>query len=256
MDHRQPRRGRAKVGNSFTLQRTDVDSLQIGTAKGHTGHPRSDAPPGGKQHLLIHLVREKRPLQFLNPLRIALVEQQAKIPSGCKHEELIGVHHRAPQISQAIEGDPVGPRPLPQAGGSKHLAVAQASIFANPQSADTTAGGLHHIHKFFPRIHADFIGEVKAISDDAEFPIDVSCNVAVRQISAQSVHPVLNAGGDGDPDAILRIAQDKVDFTDGLAFDGVGKYRGCALAGHHFEAVRAEVRNQNIAIARKGQTVG
>src|SRR5260370_37635667 len=67
--------------------------------------------------------------------------------------------------------------------------------------------------------------------------------------------PVLDLGGDGDPDAIFRIAQNEVDLADRFAVDAVGEYLGFAGASHDLQTIRAKVRDENIAIASECQAI-
>jgi hypothetical protein len=46
MHHRQTWRGGAEVGNPATLQRTDIDRLQIGASESDTRHPGGNALAG------------------------------------------------------------------------------------------------------------------------------------------------------------------------------------------------------------------
>ena len=64
-------------------------------------------------------------------------------------------------------------------------------------------------------------------------------------------------GGDGDPEAVFGIAEDEVDLADGLGRRCVSaRTRGIAVARHEFEAVGAEVGDEEVAVAGEGEAVG
>ncbi len=146
--------------------------------------------------------------------------------------------------------------PLPSVFGSrKYFAVGEVALVIHAQAADAAAGGFDDIQELLAGIHADLVGEAEALGHDAEFAVLVARDVAVLEVGAEGVHPVLDLGGNGDPDAVLGIAQDEVHLADGLAVNAVGQHLGGAVAGHDFEAVGAEIRDQEIAVAGECQTV-
>ena len=54
----------------------------------------------------------------------------------------------------------------------------------------------------------------------------------------------------------LGIAQDEIHLADGVAVDCVGQDSRIAVAGHHFQAVGAEIGDQEIAVRGEGEAVG
>ena len=70
------------------------------------------------------------------------------------------------------------------------------------------------------------------------------------------MHPVLDLGRDGDPDAVFGVAKDEVDFADGLAVDAVGQYSGLATARHDLQAIGAEVGDEDVAVPGEREAVG
>ena len=97
---------------------------------------------------------------------------------------------------------------------------------------------------------------MKALGHHAQAVLVEHGNVAIAHADASRLGPGVDAGGHGDPDAVARVAQHKVDLAYGLAVNAVKQGAGLTLAGHDFEQVGAKVGNQNIAVARKGQAVG
>ena len=86
--------------------------------------------------------------------------------------------------------------------------------------------------------------------------VDIAGDVSVGEIRFEGVHPVLNPGGDGDPDAVLGVTKNEVDFADSLAIDTVGKHSGFAAAGHHLQAIGAKVGDEKVAVTSEGEPVG
>src|SRR5207302_592746 len=78
----------------------------------------------------------------------------------------------------------------------------------------------------------------------------------IGKIGSKRVHPILDACGHRDPDAILRIAQDEIHLADRLAVDAVGQHARATVARHQLQAIRAEVGDQEIAILVEGEAVG
>ena len=150
---------------------------------------------------------------------------------------------------------PSGQAPLPRLARAEDLALDDVALVVDPQAGDAAAGRLDDVEPLLVRVEADFVGEAEAVGDDAERAVLVAGEVAVREVGAQGVHPVLHAGRDGDPDAILRVAQDEVDLADRLAVDGAGETCERAVARHHLEAVGAEVRDQEVTVPGEGEAV-
>ena len=119
---------------------------------------------------------------------------------------------------------PSGHAPLPSAGRAEDLAVAQVAALVDAQPRDPPAGGFHHVEELFVGVEPDLVGEVEAVGDDAEGAVLVAGDVAVGEIGAERVHPVLDAGRHRDPDAVARIAQHEVHLADRLAVDAVGEH--------------------------------
>jgi len=69
------------------------------------------------------------------------------------------------------------------------------------------------------------------------------------------VHPVLDAGGDGDPDPVPGVAEHEVHLADGLAVDAVGQHARGPIPRHDFQAVRPEIGYQDVAVGGEGQAV-
>ena len=112
---------------------------------------------------------------------IAFVEQHAQIALRREHEQLVGVHQRAPQIAGAVERDAVRPRAFAQARRPEDLAVAEIALLVDAQPRDAAAGRFDDVQELFVRIEPDFVGEVEAVGDDAEFAVFVARDVAVRR---------------------------------------------------------------------------
>ena len=150
---------------------------------------------------------------------------------------------------------PSGQAPLPRLLGPKTSTLDGVALLVDSQAGDAAAGRLDDVEPLFFRVEPDFVGEPETVGDDAEGAVLVAREVAVREIDAEGVHPVLHPGRDGDPDAILRVAEDEVDFADRLAVYGAGDDVRGAVAGHDLEAVGAEVRDQEITVTGEGEAV-
>jgi hypothetical protein len=62
------------------------------------------------------------------------------------------------------------------------------------------------------------------------------------------MHPIPDPCRDGDPYAVLGIAQNKVNLADRLSIDMVCQHPGFSIACHDFQPIRTEVGDQNVAI--------
>src|ERR1700693_3000679 len=69
------------------------------------------------------------------------------------------------------------------------------------------------------------------------------------------VNQFLDARRYGDPDAVAGIAQNEIDFANGLAVDAVDEDMAFALPRHDLEVVGAEIVDKEIAVAGEGETV-
>src|ERR1700761_6308850 len=117
----------------------------------------------------------------------------------------------------------------------------------NSHTADVATSCFHCIHPLFIRIHMDLIGELKSICHDPEFSVDVTRNVSVIQVSAQCVHPVLDACRDSDPDTSLRIAENEIDLATRFTFNAGRQHMRFAGTCHDFQTVRAKVGDENVS---------
>ena len=151
---------------------------------------------------------------------------------------------------------PSGQAPLPRLLRPENLALARVAVLIDAQARDAAAGGLDDVQPLLVGVEADLVGEAEAIGHDPELAVVVAREVAIREIGAQRVHPVLDPRGHRDPDAILRIAQHEVDLADRLAVDAIGEHARLAVARHDLQAIGAEVGDQDVAIAGEGQAVG
>src|SRR5580658_10907856 len=115
MDHGQLWQRRAKPGNAAGAQRSNVERLQVRAAEGNARHPRRDTLSRGKEDLFVDLVLEESILKRADFGGVAFVEQNFQFAFRAKHEELVRVDHRTPEIAAAVEGDSIGPCPLAQA---------------------------------------------------------------------------------------------------------------------------------------------
>src|SRR5665213_2192838 len=125
-------------------------------------------------------------------LWVSFIEQHLEIPLRRQCKEFIGVDHCPPQIAETVEGDAVGPRAPPQIGRAKCFSFSQRSIVPHTESADASTRWFRDVEILFPCVHADFVGKVKAFSDDAELAIDIPSNVAVSKIRTKRMHPILD----------------------------------------------------------------
>src|SRR5690349_14202517 len=73
--HGEPRHRRLKVRNSLSLERSDVGRPQIRPAERNTRHPRSDTAAGREQHLFANVIGEELPLERIDLLGVAFVQQ-------------------------------------------------------------------------------------------------------------------------------------------------------------------------------------
>ena len=150
---------------------------------------------------------------------------------------------------------PSGHAPLPSRVGPKISRCATSPRSSILQPGDAAAGRLDDVEELFVCVEPDFVREPEAVGHDPERAVLVARQVAVRQIGAKRVHPVLDAGGDRDPDAVARITKDEVHLADRLAVDPVRQHARRAVARHDLEAVGAEIRDQKVAVAIEGEPV-
>ncbi len=155
----------------------------------------------------------------------------------------------------AVERDPVRPRALAQAAWPEHFALLRRAVSVDPQPRNAAACGFHDVQELLFRIEANLVGEAKPVGHDAKRPVFITRNVPVGQIGPQRMHPVFQLGGNGDPDSIFRVSQHEVHFADRLAVNGVGEHSGLSVPCHEFQAIGAEIRDQKVAVRRKGQPV-
>jgi hypothetical protein len=186
--------------------------------------------------------------------RIGVVENNPQIALGRDGEQPVVQDVGAPEVAVGIEGDAVDEA----AGvlGPVGLALAELAVGRHAKARHTAAGGLDHVKPFLGGIEADLVGKGKAVGDDANTALIHQRHVAVLDAADGGIHPVLDPGRNGDPDAVFGIAQHEVDLADGLAVDPVVERPGLALTGHDFQKVGAEVGNQNVAVFGKGQAIG
>src|SRR5207244_11226703 len=88
-----------------------------------------------------------------------------------------------------------------------------------------------------------------------DLAVYIARNVTILQIGPQSTHPFLQPRGNRDPDTVLGIAQHEVDLADRLAIDAVRQHARVTVSRHDLQTVRAEIRNQDVAIGSKGESV-
>src|SRR5258708_39843457 len=88
--HREPRDRRTEVRDAASPQRTDVDGLQIAASERDTCHPGRDSPAGAKQYVFGYVIEEERPLQGVDPCRVAFVGQVPQTPRGRQDDQLAG----------------------------------------------------------------------------------------------------------------------------------------------------------------------
>jgi hypothetical protein len=112
------------------------------------------------------------------------------------------------------------------------------------------------VEELFFRIKPDFVGEMKSVSDDAKRAVFVPGDIAIGEIGPQRVHPVLQPRRHGDPNAVLRIAQDEIGFTYRSPVDAIGEHFRTAIARHQLEPIGAKVRDQDVAAASERETIG
>src|SRR5262249_32636253 len=117
---------------------------------------------------------------------------------------------------------------------------------------DASTGSLHHVEELLVSIEANLVRETEAIGHDPEFTTFVARDISVSKICPEGVHPVLDASRDRYPQPVLRIPAHEVYFPDRLAANGVSKHIRGAVPPHNFQAVGAEVGDQEIAITREG----
>ena len=74
---------------------------------------------------------------------------------------------------------------------------------------------------FLVAVETHLIGEMQSVGHDVNAALVVAGDVPVIQVRDQRVDPVLDLGGDGDPEPVLGIAEDEIDLADRRAVDGV-----------------------------------
>ena len=195
--------------------------------------------------------------QVLRRRRVAVVQQQQLVALRRQGDQLVHHHQRAPEVAEGVEGDAV--RKAAQVRGAEQLAVAQRHALRalpHPHAGDVRAGGLDDVEPLFTCVEPDLVGEVKALGHHAQHAALQHGDVAVAHARAGGRGPRVHAGGNGDPHAVLRIAQHEVHLADRLAVDAVHQRAGGAFARHQFQAVGAEVADEDVAVGGKGQPVG
>src|SRR5258708_10771816 len=253
--HREPRDRRTEVRDAASPERTDVDGLQVAASERDTCHPGRDSPAGAKQDVFGYLIEEERLLQGVDARRVAFVEQDAQIALGRQHEQLVGIHQRSPKVSVAVERDAVWPRALSQGARTEDLTFGNVAMLVDSQPCDAAASGLRDVEEFFIRVEADFVGKAKPVGDYAKRPALVSREVAVGQVGAKRVHPVLDSGRYRHPDSVFGVAEDEVDLSHGLAVDRGGENPRDPVFGHPLEAVGTEIGDQERAVAAEDEAV-
>ncbi len=126
---------------------------------------------------------------------------------------------------------PSGHAPEPNRDGSENFAFLHFAIFADAQAGNAPSRCFDHVQEFLARVEADLIGELETFSHHFHPAILVPRQIAIGEIGAQRLPPILEARGYGKPNAIFRIAKHEINFADGLAIDLVGQHaRGAARA--------------------------
>ena len=97
---------------------------------------------------------------------------------------------------------PSGHAPLPSDDGPKTSRSCRFPRSSTRSRVMPPPGRLHHVQELFAGVEPNLVGEVKPVRDDAEGAVLVAGDVAVGEIGAQRVHPVLDAGRYRDPDAV------------------------------------------------------
>ena len=163
-----------------------------------------DAAAGRKEHVFGDVVAGRTPARARRPCAGSPSSSRTRrSPLRREHEQLVGVDERAPQVAVAVEGDAVRPRALAERRRAEDFALDGVPRLVDAQARDAAAGGLDDVEKLLPGVEADFVGEAEAVGHDAERAVFVAREVAVGQIGAQGVHPVLHPRRDRDPDAVL-----------------------------------------------------
>jgi len=101
------------------------------------------------------------------------------------------------------------------------LAAANVALVVDPQACNAATRGFNHVEKLLVGVESDLVRESKAVGHDPKGAVLVTREVAVRQVGAERVHPVLDGGRDGNPDPIPRITQHEVHFADRFSVDRV-----------------------------------
>src|SRR5205085_198664 len=125
-------------------------------------------------------------------------------------------------VAEAVERDAIRPGSLPEIGGTENFALGYIAELVDAQAGDTTPGGFDDIEPLFPGIETDLVRETKAIGDNAKHALVIERHVPVFQVRAQGMHPVLDARRNGDPQAVLGIAEYKVHLPDFATVQAVG----------------------------------
>ena len=120
----------------------------------------------------VDVIAEERLFERVHLLRIALVQQDAKIALRSQHKQLVGIHRcvpqRLPQLSNAM---PSGHAPLPRFDGPKISRSREVSHLVDAQAGDASARGLDHVHPLLRGVEPDLVGEMKSVGHDAEFAV-------------------------------------------------------------------------------------
>ncbi len=133
--------------------------------------------------------------------------------------------------------------------------MAEAAVGRDAQPRDAPAAGLDDVKPLFLGVEPDLVGEGEPVGHDAQALVVDQGDIAVVDLRADRLHPVLDARRDRDPDAVLRIAQHEIDLADRLAVDAVIEHARLARARHDLEHVGAEIRDQDVAVLREGEAV-
>ncbi len=80
-------------------------------------------------------------------------------------------------------------------------------------------------------------------------------DVPVRQGRPQCLVPGIHPGRHRYPNAVSRITHDEIDLAERLPIQAVVQRPNLAVARHEFEAIGAEVGNENVSSLGKGETV-
>ena len=107
------------------------------------------------------------------------------------------------RVAVAVEGDAVRPGAFAERRRTEDLALDGVARLVDAQPRDAAAGRLDDVEEFLLGVEPDLVREAEAVGDDAKGAVLVAREVAVGQIDAQGVHPVLHPRRDGDPDAVL-----------------------------------------------------